>query len=548
MLWQLAIWTVLAADPGSVQPAAAAAPVKEIPVNTVVVCPREFTAALDPLLAHRYKQGHRMVYLPSSIGREEIRNGIRKAAAQGTLKHILIVGDARAPGPGGSVALAKTVPTFLAPAKVNVQFGSEPEIASDNFYADLDDDGIPDVAIGRMTADSPAELTVMVKKILAYESQIDQGMWRRNIHFVAGVGNFGGLIDPMIESSTKNLLCSGIPTGFNTSMTYASWRSPYCPDPRAFQSSVIEKHNAGCLFWVYLGHGARNELDQMAVPGARFPILRTADCSKLRSQNGLSIAVLLACYTGAFDQPEDCLAEEMLRAPQGPVAVIGGSRVTMPYGMAVLGTEFLQTYFDEKPATLGEAILAAKQKAMKPLDPMAGENPKNVSRQLIEGVAAALSPTSNLLDEERREHLLLMNLLGDPMLRMNHPQDLAVQAPAKALSGKPMEVRVDEVPAGRVVLEFACRRDCFKEKIEARDHFDPSDEGLAEFTPVYERANDTVWERKVIDHAGGPLVATLFVPESAQGFCCVRAFSEHEKSHGVGAAPVWVSRPKKTTR
>ncbi|MFO0884412.1 MAG: C25 family cysteine peptidase [Pirellulales bacterium] len=82
----------------------------------------------------------------------------------------------------------------------------------------------------------------------------------------------------------------------------------------------------------------------MAVPGARFPILRTADCSKLRSQNGLSIAVLLACYTGAFDQPEDCLAEEMLRAPQGPVAVIGGSRVTMPYGIAVLGTEFLQTY------------------------------------------------------------------------------------------------------------------------------------------------------------------------------------------------------------
>ncbi len=548
MLWQLAIWTVLAADPGAVKSATATAPVENLPVDTVVVCPREFTAALDPLLAHRYKQGHRMVYLPSTLTKEEIRAGIRKAAVQGKLQYILLVGDARAAGPGGSVSLSRVVPTHLAKAKVNVQFGSEPEIANDNWYADLDDDSVPDVAIGRLTADSPADLTVMIRKILAYESQFDQGVWRRDIHFVAGVGNFGGLIDPVIESSTKNLLSSGIPAGFNTSMTYASWRSPYCPDPRAFQSSVIEKHNAGCLFWVYLGHGARNELDQMAVPGARFPILRTADCSKLKSASGLPIAVLLACYTGAFDQPEDCLAEEMLRAPQGPVAVIGGSRVTMPYGMAVLGTEFLQTYFEDRPATLGAAILEAKRKAMRPLDPSDEKNTKNVSRQLIEGVASAISPTSSQLDEERREHLLLMNLLGDPMLRLNHPDAIQLKAPAKATAGIPLEITLEQLPPGKVYLEFACRRDCFKEKIEPRDHFDPSDEGLAEFSPIYKQANDSVWERKVIDHLGGPLVVNLAVPADAQGFCCVRAFSQHAKSHGIGSAPVWVSRPKPPTR
>ncbi|MFO0884410.1 MAG: hypothetical protein U0894_09510 [Pirellulales bacterium] len=72
----------------------------------------EIHATLDPLLAHRYKRGHRMVYLPSSIGREEIRNGIRKAAAQGTLKHILIVGDARLPDRAAAWHLPKQFPRF----------------------------------------------------------------------------------------------------------------------------------------------------------------------------------------------------------------------------------------------------------------------------------------------------------------------------------------------------------------------------------------------------------------------------------------------------
>ncbi len=66
--------------------------------------------------------------------------------------------------------------------------------------------------------------------------------------------------------------------------------------------------------------------------------LNVNDCGKLRVSSGAApIAIMLACYTAAFDQPQDCLAEQMLKAEGGPVAVYGGSRVTMPYAMSVMG-------------------------------------------------------------------------------------------------------------------------------------------------------------------------------------------------------------------
>ena len=69
------------------------------------------------------------------------------------------------------------------------------------------------------------------------------------------------------------------------------------------------------------------------------------------------IAVFLACYTGAFDEADDCMSERMLAQPTGPVAVICGTRVTMPYANAVLGHAMLEECFAREPATLGVNVL-----------------------------------------------------------------------------------------------------------------------------------------------------------------------------------------------
>ncbi len=286
--------------------------------DTVVVCPPGFTEALEPWLAHREQQGHRLA-LVSNLGTpEQIRAEIRNYARQGVLRHVVLVGDAEPSAYVDPRVRARCVPTHMAKATVNVRWSSTPKLATDNWYGDLDGDRIPDVAVGRLPVDTPQELTALIDKILTYEKSLRPGGWCQRINFVAGVGGFGPLLDPLLEMATKKFLTDGIPAEYETSMTYGSWRSPFCPDPYSFHAMTVNRFNEGCLFWVYIGHGYPYQLDRVRVPGQSFHIFNTTDVRKLDGRMGPPIAIFLACYTGAFDQPADCLAEEMLRDTRWP--------------------------------------------------------------------------------------------------------------------------------------------------------------------------------------------------------------------------------------
>ena len=535
--WML-ICLALAADPAPAQNTAAA---EEAP-DAVVICPRTFVSALEPLLAHRHAQGHRFTYVPNNWSPAEIKAGIKKAADRGKLKYVLLVGDAEPGAATNVLTRQRCIPAYYVDAKVNVKFGSEPQIATDNWYADLDDDNIPDLAIGRIPADTPKQVADVVAKIIAYENSLDFGEWRQRINFVAGVGGFGGVIDPMIEATTRKFLTDGIPSGYTTNMTYGSWRSPFCPDPRKFHEVSVQQHNDGCLFWVYIGHGQHNALDRVVVPGARFHILDVNDAHKLKCQNRAPIAVMLACYTAAYDAEEDCLAETMINAPGGPVAVYGGSRVTMPYAMAVMGSAMMEQYFKQRPETLGEAVLNAKREMVKPLDET---NPlKNTNRLLLDGLASVMSPTRTSLNEERLEHLHLFNLIGDPMTKLAHPENVTLTAPRDANPGQTIEVTGESTLAGRAVLELCCRRDCFKSELPARDHFDPSNAGLATMQPIYEQANDRSWAKYQLQLPAGAFTTKIVVPQECLGACHVRIFVQGEKAHALGSANLYVKPVK----
>src|SRR5688572_26807305 len=123
------------------------------PFDAVIVGPREFLPALQPLIAHRQAQGHRFAYVPNVGSADDMRSGIRKAAVGGALKYVLLLGDAEPAARTNVAVAARSVPTHLHKAVVNVRWGSEPQIASDNWYADLDDDHVPDLAVGRLPAD-----------------------------------------------------------------------------------------------------------------------------------------------------------------------------------------------------------------------------------------------------------------------------------------------------------------------------------------------------------------------------------------------------------
>jgi hypothetical protein len=308
---------------------------------------------------------------------------------------------------------------------------------------------------------------------------------------------------------------------------------------------TVERHNEGCLFWVYVGHGQARELDRVVIPGERFHILSANDCRKLHCRSGAPIALMLACYTAAFDQPQDCLAEELLKAEGGPVAVYGGSRVTMPYAMGVMGTSLMEEYFSRGHTTLGDTILAAKRRMMRPIDDP--EKPAGFNRILLEGVAAVMSPNKELLERERREHLHLFNLLGDPMLRLVYPQEVSLAAPREIESGQKLRIEGTSAVAGQAVLELICRRDCHKQAPPLRERFDPTDRALEAFQPVYERTLDRCWGRWSLNLPAGNFSTEIEVPPASSGPCHLRLAVVNHASHALGATNLYV-RPVASSR
>jgi hypothetical protein len=502
--------------------------------DTAVVCPQEFRGALAPWVEFRREQGHRLAILSNLQSPEALRAEVRELAAGGALKHLVLVGDADPRLRHDAAVRRRSIPAHYSEAVVNVKFGSSPEIATDNWYADLDDDRVPDLAVGRIACDSADELEQIVGKILAYEQSADFGHWRRQVHFVAGLGGFGPVADTVMEAAAKSLISEGVPSAYCTTMTYGSWQSPYCPDPRSFREVTLSRLNEGSLFWVYLGHGQQRAVDEVRVPGGRFPILSTDDTAELACQHGAPIACFLACYSGAFDLPRDCLAEEMLLADGGPVAILCGSRVTMPYAMTVMGSELLQQVFTHHAATLGEAMLAAKQRMMQT------ENPSR-HRKALDAIARLMSPTADQLEAERAEHLDLFNLLGDPLLRVPYPRTVELEVATQAIAGGTLTVRGRSPLAGRGVVELAVRRDRLTFRPPRRGQFDV--ESLGDYADVYAKANEPRLQTARLDFSPGEFSTDLVVPADARGPCQVRVFVEGAAACAVGGTDLVIDAP-----
>jgi hypothetical protein len=391
--------------------------------DTLVVCPRDLRAGLAEWQSYRAAQGHRILIVDPADRTAELQAKIRDAARTGGLKHVLLIGDV----PGASDRASRgapVVPTNYVPASINTRWGSPPTIASDAPYGDIDGDGRPELAVGRIPADSAEELAAVVRKIIHYERNAANESCGRRINVVAGIGGYGAATDALIEATAHQVIRQLVPRSYEIQPTMANPASPHCPKPGDFAASVRRQISAGSLAWIYLGHGLPTELDRVPAPGGTEAILSVHDVPLLRRGEQAPLAVLVACYTGALDARADCLGEELLLAEEGPIAVIAATRVTMPYGNTVLGYELLRACFQDKPAELGEMLRLAQRRSLT-------EPEKNSLRASIDRIAEGLSPPPVDLAAERREHAAMYQLLGDPLLRLRRPVEKDAAAAAQ---------------------------------------------------------------------------------------------------------------------
>ena len=517
-------------------------------IDTLVFCPQPFQNALTPWLSYRRQQGHRIEVLAPRSTAAELKQQIAAVAAKHPLRHLVLIGDAY----DQNANPKHLVPTEYVLSLATYKLGAEPDIATDNPYADLDGDGLPDIGVGRIPVDSAAELTRFVQRVIAYETQAVNANrtrgnsnavpWKMRINLIAGVGGFGQLVDQLIEQVAKKVITEMVPETHQTSMTYGSWNSPYCPNPERFAESAVERFNEGCLFWVYIGHGDRCRLDKIHVPDGSHSILNQSNVQQINCRSGNPIAVFLACYTNAFDGDRDCLGEMMLRQPNGPIATIGGSRVTMPGGMGLLSMAMLDEYFDGSAETLGEVILKAK------LEMIRGDKEFEDFRKLIESMSKTLLPDKKFADE-CTDHVQLMQLLGDPLLRVQRADQIDVSAPKSATAGDTIKLSgsIDHQThkgSGPLQIRISYQRDRIKHRFKRRRKFASTPTELAKFQVAYDQARDLVCVEQTASMVEGKFEAEIEIPDFAYGDCVITCYMSGADGIAAGSAKIKIKKAK----
>lgn len=536
------------------------------PAIAVVVRPAAWGSALVEWKAYRAAQGHRVVELDAEMGQAAIRSSIKRLTAEAidrhrseprepTVRFVLLVGDGnREP------SVRAVLPAWYRQSTAMVKLGGDPELATDNPYADLDDDERPDLAVGRIPADSAEAARQFLARTIAYESQQNFGLWRRDVRVVAGVGGFGTLADSVIEMTTSRFLTDRVPQWANVAMTYASPNSPYCPDPWRFSDATVDQMNAGSMFWVYVGHGHVKHLDFLRVERDVIGIFNDAQVPKIRTGDRSPIAVFLACYTGAFDAREDCLSEQLVMSHQGPVAALAATRVTGPYGLASLASGMLDQCYVQRVGSLGEVVLRAKQEMLRPTtttattDPAptgdaspAASAPRDVQMQMITAIASALSPSGHDLLAERQEHVWQMNLLGDPMLQIHHPSPVEVVATPRITPGETISVNGRAPQAGRILVELARPRDKTPRDLFVAGTFTADAQVRDKMQLSYAQANQRALLQQAFEvQAPGPFACDLTTDDDLPpGRYVVRVFIESAETCAAGSTEVLVRAPRK---
>lgn len=439
--------------------------------HAVIVCPVPMQRTLEAWIQHRHDQGITSVVIAPRFTADQTTSAIRKASTDQT-RYVVIVGDA--PVIGTAVDLSAQTPIHYRPTTVTAAWQSTPTLSTDLPYGDLDGDGQTDASVGRLPVDNADQLGQAITKILHYEKSAGFSAWRNRVSLVGGVGGFGLLIDSAIETVTRSVVTGVLPSHVETAVRFASPGHAFFPKQQSFTQTILNDFSQGSRFWVYAGHGQITELDRVPRTGDGVPVLDSGSAKKLAApQHQYPIALLLACYCGAMDAREDSIAEQMWSQPGGPIAVVAGCRVTMPYGNTSAALGLIDAVYQKQSPRLGDAWLASVHQMEKnPVGPESSVAEPSVSsgfqagdyigaaaidpstQDLIDGLAAVISPPGSDLHAERREHAMLYNLIGDPTLQLLHPEKVSIAVAAGHDPSTPVDLRLTSSIDGLMTISL----------------------------------------------------------------------------------------------
>lgn len=249
--------------------------------------------------------------------------------------------------------------------------GTIGETAADNRYAAVvGDDILPDLMLGRISANTVAEAQAHIDKIIAYETNPPDGDWKHRILAVTDKPNFmndpdpddPNPLDPHYPHMSEALLNEYFPSEpFHAEEVYWGWN--YTNLSQA-QAAIKNELNNGVFLVNYIGHGAYTFWGQF---GNLFGV---TDIQNLQPNSSLAIVLAMTCMEGYYVSPNkyslvpkinetEALAEVLTRtAGKGAVASWSPTGWGAVIGHDYTNRGFFKAVYQDGVNILGQATHA----------------------------------------------------------------------------------------------------------------------------------------------------------------------------------------------
>jgi len=297
--------------------------------DLVVISPKKFVKALQPLEFHKNKVGvkTRIVSLEEVYDKmfwqgrdnaEKIKYFIKEAAEKWGIKYVLLVGDFR------------LIPVRYCYNQDDSQWYYEPRFISELYYADiydkngnfstwdLDNDGVfgewklhseeaedkyidlnPDVYVGRLACRNVFEVKTVVRKIIRYETKTYGKEWFKRIAVVAGDSFPADYFNPNWTEYEGELNTLQILENMSDFEHIKLWTSNgNLTGPK----DVISTINNGCGFIYLEGHSVPVRWMTHPPNDMKWVLgLSTFTMNFLSNKDMLPVCVVFGCHISQFD-------------------------------------------------------------------------------------------------------------------------------------------------------------------------------------------------------------------------------------------------------
>jgi hypothetical protein len=320
----------------------------------LVITPGAFKETAQTLADYRQGQGLTTMLVDVEDIYDEFNHGISSPAAikdflsyayrnwrGGPPRYVVLAGDGTYDYKNNLGHGDNLVPPLL----VNTPQGL---FASDNHFGDVEgDDGIPEIAVGRLPVLTAAELRAFIDKISDYENADPYAEWTGRVMMLADDPDEGGDFP-----SDSDYLAGLIPGTYAVDKVYL----PHYSNIDEARLKLWDGINNGVFLVNYIGHAGLYHL-------AHEKLLRVNDVSVFQNGEMLPMVTAMTCVVGRFAIPgREILSEALILKENGGAAAVWAPTGASLNSLArMLADGFFRAVFQGGEKTLGEALLKGMQ-------------------------------------------------------------------------------------------------------------------------------------------------------------------------------------------